>query len=563
MGTKLTNNATGRLAVSLTAASTQLSMIVGDAVKFPTIAEGSGDNFPLTAVKANGELEIMLCTLTNGNVFTVQRGQEGTSPKAFSAGDRIELRLTAGTIDGMIDDRIDAAIEVVLEDLGTAAYKDVGDGVDDVSVNSSKNWLTAAQEQGYAADAGVNPVNFPPGTQGYNRTAQDGFEIGNLIQVFAGYNSKEHVVIGYPNRQVKSFVVGAKNADTGWTAGPFKIFHDGNKPKWGDIEEVPEDLVRSSRTISTSSGLKGGGDLSENRELSIENSQVPITATNLGDSNLNDIQNPGYYYQPATAKATSARNYPPSLVAGDLVVRTSAGVTQEYTDYQSRRKFYRGFYGNIWSAWREIYTDNSSIPSSKISGFGTAADFNVTEYNSDPTPNRLIKTGDFGLGLTIPYEELWETAFHKVTPENKPNRLPSGTYEYGALLGIQHEYNGYRAELYIAHDTSNDMYVRSGMNRNWSKIYHSGTPPSWWEVTGKPDEFKPHTWHGDVGTYAFVIRAENGSTYWGEVIAGSALRTSNSGGWVGGALTGTWRIMGSEVHTASSTRIPTLAVRIS
>lgn len=126
MGTKLTNNATGRLAVSLTAASTQLSMVVGDAVKFPTIAAGSGDNFPLTAVKANGELEIMLCTLTNGNVFTVQRGQEGTSPKAFSAGDRIELRLTAGTIDGMIDDRIDAAIEVVLEDLGTAAYKNVG-----------------------------------------------------------------------------------------------------------------------------------------------------------------------------------------------------------------------------------------------------------------------------------------------------------------------------------------------------------------------------------------------------------------------------------------------------
>ena len=117
MGTKLTNNATGRLAVSLTATSTQLSMVVGDAVKFPTIAEGSGDNFPLTAVKANGELEIMLCTLTNGNVFTVQRGQEGTSPKAFSAGDRIELRLTAGTIEGMIDDRIDDSIEVVLEEL--------------------------------------------------------------------------------------------------------------------------------------------------------------------------------------------------------------------------------------------------------------------------------------------------------------------------------------------------------------------------------------------------------------------------------------------------------------
>lgn len=122
MATKLSNNATGRLAVSIDASDTQLALMPGDSSSFPVL--GAGDSFPLTLVKADGQLEIVLVTAASGSVFTVVRGQEGTSPKAFNAGDRVELRLTAGTFEKMISDEIGKSITDL--NLGNASQRDVG-----------------------------------------------------------------------------------------------------------------------------------------------------------------------------------------------------------------------------------------------------------------------------------------------------------------------------------------------------------------------------------------------------------------------------------------------------
>src|SRR5690606_32111243 len=45
------------------------------------------------------QFEIMRCTARNGDTLTVVRAQEGTSAITFSAGDVVELRLTAGTLE--------------------------------------------------------------------------------------------------------------------------------------------------------------------------------------------------------------------------------------------------------------------------------------------------------------------------------------------------------------------------------------------------------------------------------------------------------------------------------
>ena len=97
MAVLLANNATSKLASSLTAAATTLSVTTGEGAKFP-IPTG-GDWFPLTLIKSSGALEIMRCTARSGDVFTVTRAQEGTAAQAFSSGDRVELRLTKAVID--------------------------------------------------------------------------------------------------------------------------------------------------------------------------------------------------------------------------------------------------------------------------------------------------------------------------------------------------------------------------------------------------------------------------------------------------------------------------------
>jgi hypothetical protein len=97
MALKLANNAVSRLASSLAVGDTTLPVSTGEGAKFPTLA--GGDWFPLTVVKADGSLEIMRCTARSGDNLTVTRAQESTTAKTFSAGDRVELRMTAATYD--------------------------------------------------------------------------------------------------------------------------------------------------------------------------------------------------------------------------------------------------------------------------------------------------------------------------------------------------------------------------------------------------------------------------------------------------------------------------------
>lgn len=95
----LSNNAESRLAVALAADATTLSVSAGEGAKFPSLAAGSGNWFPLTLVKASSALEIVRCTERSGDVFTIVRAQEGTEALSFTAGDRVDLRMTTAVVD--------------------------------------------------------------------------------------------------------------------------------------------------------------------------------------------------------------------------------------------------------------------------------------------------------------------------------------------------------------------------------------------------------------------------------------------------------------------------------
>jgi hypothetical protein len=98
---KLTNNATTTLAASINAAVTSLSIVAGDAGKFPVLA--AGDWFPVTVVDNAGNMEVMRCTARAGGSLTVTRAQEGTTAKAFVAGSRVDVRLTVAALNDIYD----------------------------------------------------------------------------------------------------------------------------------------------------------------------------------------------------------------------------------------------------------------------------------------------------------------------------------------------------------------------------------------------------------------------------------------------------------------------------
>jgi len=96
MALKLSNNASSTLSSAIGTGDIQLTVQIADASKFPTPA--AGDWFPVTVVDGAGNMEIMRCTARNGAVLTVTRAQEGTTAKAFNAGARADIRLTAAAI---------------------------------------------------------------------------------------------------------------------------------------------------------------------------------------------------------------------------------------------------------------------------------------------------------------------------------------------------------------------------------------------------------------------------------------------------------------------------------
>jgi len=168
MPVKIANNAVSTLAASITAAATSISIQSADAGKFPVLA--AGDWHPATIIDVSGNMEIVRVTARASNVLTVQRAQEATTAKAFAAGSRIDVRLTAAVISSLPKSKSDIGLSEVDntsdadKPISTAqqnALDGLEDAIDGINSNLGK-WvrvdavqaLTAAQKGQAVANIG-------------------------------------------------------------------------------------------------------------------------------------------------------------------------------------------------------------------------------------------------------------------------------------------------------------------------------------------------------------------------------------------------------------------------
>ena len=109
MAIQFANNAATTLFSSVLMSDTQIVVSPGGGALFPTA--GGSDYFMVTVVdSAAGHLEIMKVTNRSGDTFTVERAQENTTARAFTAGSPVELRLTAQSILAAVDIKIPRGI---------------------------------------------------------------------------------------------------------------------------------------------------------------------------------------------------------------------------------------------------------------------------------------------------------------------------------------------------------------------------------------------------------------------------------------------------------------------
>lgn len=103
------NNAVSRLAANVSSSGTSVSVTPGEGAKFPAL---SGSKFFMaTLIRADGTTEVVKVTARSTDTLTIARAAEpvgGASISySFSAGDRIEQRLTAAALSNELD-RLDA-----------------------------------------------------------------------------------------------------------------------------------------------------------------------------------------------------------------------------------------------------------------------------------------------------------------------------------------------------------------------------------------------------------------------------------------------------------------------
>ena len=100
------NNAFASLAAELSAAGTLATLATGQGARFP--APSGGDHFLATLILLDGNgaetaWEVVKCTSRATDGLTIERAQEGTTARIWPVGSRLEMRVTAGTLDSFTD----------------------------------------------------------------------------------------------------------------------------------------------------------------------------------------------------------------------------------------------------------------------------------------------------------------------------------------------------------------------------------------------------------------------------------------------------------------------------
>lgn len=163
----LKNNAFGFLQSAISNSDTTAVLTTGTGANFPTLS--SGEYFYATISPTTGASEIVKVTARSGDLLTIVRAQEGTSALSFSAGSRVELRVTARSVLDAIDDRVatkDHASEIAFTPVGGISATNVQTAL--AEVDSEKVAFTRLDD-----NDGANLVGFlQTGTGAVARTVQ-------------------------------------------------------------------------------------------------------------------------------------------------------------------------------------------------------------------------------------------------------------------------------------------------------------------------------------------------------------------------------------------------------
>lgn len=145
MGVKISNNAVTTIVGAISSSDTGLTVASGTGTLFPVL--GTGDYFYATLTDTAGTREIVKVTARASDAMTIARGQEGTIAQSFTAGSRLELRVTAGSVIDLITDQValkDQASEISFIPTGGISATNVQSAIAELDSEAAKAAALAA-----------------------------------------------------------------------------------------------------------------------------------------------------------------------------------------------------------------------------------------------------------------------------------------------------------------------------------------------------------------------------------------------------------------------------------
>lgn len=168
MNLKFTNNAAAKLASSISSTSTQLTVESGKGSLFPAIT--SPQYFYVTIV-GDDKMEIVKVTERSTDTFTIVRAQDNTTASAFSAGDVVELRITAAAFND---------ISTALDELDAFPEQSGNSGKYLTTDGTNVSWASIDTYPSQSGNAGASLITDGESTL-WHPVAQDVLDAARIV----------------------------------------------------------------------------------------------------------------------------------------------------------------------------------------------------------------------------------------------------------------------------------------------------------------------------------------------------------------------------------------------
>jgi len=372
------NNAFSTLAGAITNTATSLTVQAGAGAKFPS--PSGGDYFLVTLFQLIGGIEanheVVKVTARSVDTFTIVRGQEGTTARAWDVGDQVSHRGTAGTLGGLAQlgasgQAFTSPVSVPTASAGTNTDQAASTAFVTAAVTQAKADLIASSP---AALDTLNELAAALGNDA-NFSTTMATALGNRLRVDVntqGLNStqKSNAVT---NLGLAAVAVSGAKADVG--LGNVDNTSDTNKPV-SSATQTALDLKANLSGATFTGSVSTTGD---------------YTLATQGGRFIADFSN---------ATLSNRGNFQTSVTNGS----TSVGFRPNGSGTSAQVNAFNGS-DMTNSAYMSVGADaTATFLDSKVSGTGTQLPIAFRINNSEVA--RFDTSGNFGLGQTAPSKYL-------------------------------------------------------------------------------------------------------------------------------------------------------------